>query len=164
MMVDAPVIANLEDLEPGTLFYLPSLGEGALCVAARWKHSSNGTIHAVILTETGGPSTQPGIPSAVQIERLNGNIIILSNYFANVDLNSACVVGLPKVVANRDGLYLCVIDETNNRRALMGLHDGLFVSSVPEPQLGFRAWQIVNADDPENVIWSSNVPDVVHGG
>lgn len=157
MLTKSPIIKHIEAVPVGSVFYYPNLGDGTLCVAAKYDgQSGDRTTVVVPLTDTSNSDYALRI---FDEDNLSGYAALPDGLIAEVDLQAATSIEEAAAYVASDGTYIRVWSDHPGFRHFLRLDDGIIRSSVPAASIGFTGWKIVLEDDPTVEFWSSDRPD-----
>ncbi|QUL36824.1 hypothetical protein [Erythrobacter sp. JK5] len=155
MLTKTPAIKHIEEVPVGSIFYYPYLGEGMLCLSARFDGQNPDRSTVVVPLSGEAPSSHS--LHTVFIDNLSGHAAVVDELRAEVDLSSATNSENTSAWVAPDGLYVRLQNERPMMRQCLRLNDGVIRSSVPTTAIGFTRWKVVLDDDPNTEVWSSDV-------
>lgn len=157
MLTKSPIIKHIEAVPVGSVFYYPYLGEGTLCVAAKYDGQPGDRPTVVVpLSDTSNSDYALRI---FDVNNLSGYAALPEGFIAEVNLQAATTIEEAAAYVASDGTYIRVRSEHPGFRHFLRLDDGIIRSSVPSASIGFTGWKIVLEDDPTVEIWSSDRPE-----
>lgn len=138
-------------IPPGQLFYTPTLGEGTLCLSAKWDGQDGAATTFVVLS---APLSEDYDLQVLSIENFSGLCAVVEDATAVIDQSSA--KGFGEIAAYSDGksAYLKARGSGFPPHVYVRLDDGVLSSSPPPNALGFGRIEIVSGEDLDTKIWS----------
>lgn len=149
-------IKYLQDVPAGSLLYYPELGDGLLCVSARYD-GQIGT--STILVPLSGVEASPYALQTLRVDHLSGRAVLVEGARAEVDLSTATSFNNASAYVASDGTYVRLRSDRPmmTTTQCLRLDDGAVRSGPPTAGVGFTRWRIVMEDDPSEELWDSDI-------
>lgn len=150
------IIKHIGDIPAGSLLYYPDLGDGLLCVSARYDGELGA---ATMIVPLSGRAASPYALQPVRAELLSGRAVLVEGAKAEVDLSAATRFDNAVAFADNNGTYIRLRSERPMMVSMqcLQLDDGIIRSHPPTAGMGFERWRIVMEEDPSEELWNSDM-------
>lgn len=154
MQTKPQVITHVEELPAGSLLYCPELGDGVLCISAKYEGHQGRSSMIIPLAGKDGCSFAF---QTIRVENLSQQVVVVEGVRAEVDLSTATNFEYAIAYIAKDGTYIRLRSERPmvGMRQFLRLDDGVLCHSPPFSSIGFMRWWIASENDPSEVLWDS---------
>lgn len=165
MQTKSLIIKHIQEIPNGSLLYYPELGDGLLCVSAKYDGELG---ESTVIVPLSGTSASPYALQPLRADQLSGRAVMVDGVKAEVDLCAATRFGNAVAYANNNGTYVRLRSERTMMASMqcLQLDDGIIRSYPPTAGIGFARWRIVMEEDPSEELWNSDMlinEETAHG-
>lgn len=156
MQTKTPVIKHIEEVPVGSLCYYPTLGDGLLCISAKFDGQQD---RSTVIIPLSGKVENGYALRTLRVDDLCGRVVLVEGTRAEADLSTATTFDEAVAHVGKDGTYIRLRSDRPEMRSrqCLRLEDGVIRSSPPSDSVGFMRWKIVFEDDPGEEVWSSDL-------